>query len=129
MHGCAGAHELAIANEVRVEYLCYSGICESFGAFDGELRDAFYRFQDSGYHENDRVFVPTQVLVHAFDIASTAKDDLLARETANGFSLYTEKVVIFLHNSMLVSSVIDAEQELDVSHGFAAEHLELVLEL
>ena len=79
--------------------------------------------------KNDRDFLPTQVLVHAFDIASTANDDWFARETANGFSLYTEKVVIFLHNSMLVSSVIDAEQELDVSHGFAAEHLELVLEL
>ena len=54
---------------------------------------------------------------------------MLARETANGFSLYTEKVVISAHNSMPVSSVIDAEQELDVSHGFAAEHLELLLEL
>ena len=30
---------------------------------------------------------------------------------------------------MLVSSVIDAEQELDVSHGFASAHLELLLEL
>ena len=48
MHGCVGAHELAIANEVRVEYLCYSGICESFGAFDGEMMDAIYTVQDSG---------------------------------------------------------------------------------
>ena len=74
-------------------------------------------------------FSQRKYLFMLFEIASTAKDDLLARETANGFSLYTEKVVIFLHNSMLVSSVIDAEQELDVSHSFAAEHLELVLDL
>ena len=30
---------------------------------------------------------------------------------------------------MLLSRVSDAEQELDVSHGFAAEYLELVLEI
>ena len=48
MRGCVGAHELPIANEVRVEYLCYSGISESFGAFDGEMMDAIYTVQDSG---------------------------------------------------------------------------------
>ena len=51
MHGRDGAHELAIANEVRVEYLCRNGIRESFGAFDGDMRDAMYTAQESGNHE------------------------------------------------------------------------------
>ena len=84
MHGCVGAHELAIANEVRVEYLCYSGICESFGAFDGEMMDAIYTVQDSGS---------------------------LPETQQMSFLFKTEKVVISVHSSMLVSSVSDAEQD------------------
>ena len=58
-----------------------------FGAFDGEMRDAIYTVQQSNNSENDRALFPTQVLAHAAEVASTGKDDILARETANGLSL------------------------------------------
>ena len=51
-----GCNELAITNEVRVEYLCRNGIREYFGAFAGDMRDASYTVHESGNHENDCVF-------------------------------------------------------------------------
>ena len=80
-------NEVAIASEVRVEDVCRSGIRESFGAFDGEMKDVIYTVQQSNNNGNDRALFPTQVLPHAAEVASTGKDDILARDTANGISL------------------------------------------
>ena len=72
--------EVAIASEVRVADVCRSGIRESFGAFAGEMWDAIYTVQQSNNIEHDRALFPTQVLAHAAEVASTGKDDFLARE-------------------------------------------------
>ena len=79
--------EVAIPSEVRIEDVFRSGIRESFGAVDGEMRDVIYTIQHSNNNENDRALFPTKVLAHAAEVASSGKDDILARETANGLSL------------------------------------------
>ena len=59
----------------------------SIARIDGEMRGVIYTAQQSSNNENNRALVPTQLLAHAAGVASTGKDDILARDTTHGLSL------------------------------------------
>ena len=62
--------EITVASKLRVEDLRPGIVCESRGAFDGEPRYAIHLIQDSNNSEDDRTWLPTQVLVHAGEVTS-----------------------------------------------------------